>query len=151
MGNSLFHPAITAAGSVVIVAAICLTVACTGTERAETLDQIIGEDVAVAIEMLGQPHRVEDLGDGEQTYVWERIFTYDYGHPSFTLEEWRYDSTYGFPDDRPDARGRRCSTCLRVGFDMRIQAWDYSCETTTVDRGQWPTEQDQPREIGLPD
>ena len=145
------HSAIDNARKAVVVAALCLAAACTGARRAETFDQMIGEDVAVTIEALGQPQQVEDMGDGRQAYVWERIFSYDYGHPSFTVEEWRYESTYGFPSDRPSPRGRRCATRFLVGFDMRIEGWDYACETIKVEPGQWPTEQDRPRGIGFPD
>ena len=80
----------------------------------------------------------------------QRVFTYDYGPPSFTLEAWRYESTFWFEDDEQEAPARRCSTRLSVSFEMVIEGWDYGCETITVRREQWPAEQDRPNIIRLP-
>ena len=103
-------------------------------KRAETLDAMVGRDVDVAIATLGQPAEVIELGDGRRSYVWQRIFTYDYGPPSFTLEQWRYESTFWFEDEVREAPARLCSTRLAVGFDFRVESWDYGCETVIVDR-----------------
>jgi hypothetical protein len=119
-------------------------------KRAETLDAMVGQDVDVAIETLGQPAEIIELGDGRRSYVWQRIFTYDYGPPSFTLEQWRYESTFWFEDEVREAPARLCSTRLAVGFDFRIEGWDYGCETITVQREQWPASEDRGNAIVIP-
>ena len=119
-------------------------------KRAETLDAMVGRDVDVAIATLGQPAEVIELGDGRRSYVWQRIFTYDYGPPSFTLEQWRYESTFRFEDEVREAPARLCSTRLAVGFDFRVESWDYGCETVTVQREQWPASEDRGNPIVIP-
>lgn len=119
-------------------------------QRAQTLDAMVGEDVDVAIEALGQPAEVIDLGEGRRQYVWQRIFTYDFGHPSFTLEEWRYESTFWFEDDVQEAPARLCATRLDVAFDFRIERWDYACERITVQRQPWPAAEDQGNPVRIP-
>jgi hypothetical protein len=111
---------------------------------------MVGRDVDVAIETLGQPAEVIELGDGRRSYVWQRIFTYDYGPPSFTLEQWRYESTFWFEDEVREAPARLCSTRLAVGFDFRVESWDYGCETVTVQREQWPASEDRGNPIVIP-
>ena len=134
------------------LACALLAVAAAGcaARRAETLDAMVGQDVDVAIETLGQPAEVIELGDGRRSYVWQRIFTYDYGPPSFTLEQWRYESTFWFEDDVREAPARLCSTRLAVGFDFRIEDWDYGCETITVQRENWPASEDRGNPIVIP-
>jgi hypothetical protein len=130
-------------------ALFAVAVGACATRRAETLDAMIGQDVDVAIETLGQPAEVIDLGDGRRSYVWQRIFTYDYGPPSFTLEQWRYESTFWFEDEVQEAPARLCATRLAVGFDFRIESWDYGCETITVQREQWPASEDRGNPIDI--
>jgi hypothetical protein len=118
--------------------------------RHGSLDAMVGEDIDVAISAMGQPSEVLELGEGRRSYVWQRIFTYDYGTPSFSLERWRYDSTYWFEDDVREAPARLCSTRLEVSFDLRIEGWTYGCETIVVEREPWPTPEDTPNRIRIP-
>jgi len=118
--------------------------------RHRTLDAMVGEDIDVAIAALGQPSEILDLADGRRSYVWQRIFTYDYGTPSFSLEQWRYDSTYFFEDDVHAAPARLCSTRMEVSFDLRIESWGYGCETIVVERAPWPTPEDPGNRIRIP-
>lgn len=137
-------------GLLTAVLTLALTAGCAGTWRQETMDAMVGQDVDVAIETLGQPAEVVELGEGRRTYVWQRIFTYDYGPPSYTLEEWRYESTFWFEDDVREAPARLCSTRLEVGFDFVIEGWDYGCETIIVERDPWPSEHDRGNRMVIP-
>lgn len=134
----------------IAVSLLTLLAGCTGTRREETLDAMIGQDLDVAIETLGQPHEAIELGQGRRTYVWQRTFTFDYGPPSFTVEDWRYDSTFWFEDEQQEAPARLCSTSLTVGFDLVIESWDYGCENITVERERWPTWRDRPNRRVFP-
>lgn len=125
-----------------------LATGCGVVGQKDYLDGMVGQDVDVAIEALGQPDEVIALGEGRNDYVWRRIFTYDYGPPSFTLEQWRYDGVFAFEDDFHEAVARRCETRMTVGFDFVIESWDYGCETITVYRDSWPTPLDQGNPIG---
>lgn len=133
----------------VVVSLSALLASCAGPGRQETLDAMIGQDLDVAIETLGQPDETIELGQGQRTYVWQRIFTFDHGPPSFTLEEWRYDSTFWSEKDQQEAKARQCSTSLTVGFDLVIETWDYRCENITVERQRWPTWRDRPNRLDL--
>lgn len=149
--SGLKHGFVTVPGTGIVITVLSwLLAGCQAVGRAQTLDGLTGQDVSLAIEALGQPHQVLEQGEGRRVYVWQRIFTYDYGPPSFTLEAWRYESTFWFEEDEQEAPARLCSTRLSVGFDMVIVSWDYGCETITVRREQWPAEQDRPNIIRLP-
>ncbi len=132
----------------VVASLLMFLASCAGPRREDTLDAMIGQDLDVAIETLGQPDEAIELGQGQRIYVWQRVFTFDHGPPSFTLEEWRYDSTFWFEDDQQEAPARRCSTRLTTGFDFVIESWDYGCENITVERQRWPTWRDRPNRLG---
>jgi hypothetical protein len=120
-----------------IVLAVGLFVSgCVGPGREAVLDGLVGQDLSVAIETLGQPGAVVELGEGRRAYLWQRLFVNDFGPPTSIRDDWRSESTYWFDDEPPDVPGRLCSTRLAVGFDLVIESWDYACETVTVDRVQ---------------
>lgn len=132
-----------------LLAPVLAVIACAGS-RPGGLEAMVGKDVDVAIEALGRPSEVIELGDGRREYVWQRIFTYDYGTPSFTIERWRYDSTFWFEDGVQEAPARLCATRLEVGFDLVVESWSYGCETIVVERAPWPAPEDEPHRIPFP-
>jgi hypothetical protein len=132
-----------------VVGLLAVAAGCAGA-RHQTLEAMVGEDVGVAIEALGAPAEVIELDAGRREYVWQRIFTYDFGPPSFSLEQWRYESTFWFEDGIREAPARLCSTRLEVGFELRIEGWSYGCETIVVERAPWPAPEDRPNRIRIP-
>ena len=118
------------------LAALALAAGCVGPSREELLDPMVGQDVAVAIEALGQPDETVDLGEGRHLYVWRRIYGYDVGRRSTRLFDPRRDD-WLFDDEPEVVEARICSTRMEVGFDFRIGGWDYVCETVYVERGPW--------------
>jgi hypothetical protein len=117
-----------------IVALAALLAGCLGPRREQILNDLVGQDLSVAIETLGQPREVVELGEGRRTYVWERVFIHDDQPAAFSNEYWRHESRHWFDDDPEEVPARLCSTGLQVGFDLVVESWDYGCETVTVDR-----------------
>ena len=135
---------------IALVAPLVAVAAGCAAARHRNLDSMVGEDIDVAIAALGQPAEVVELGEGRRAYVWQRIFTYDYGPPSFSLEQWRYESTFWFEDGVHEAPARLCSTRIEAGFDLRIEGWTYGCETIVVERAPWPAPEDRPNRVRMP-
>lgn len=65
-----------------ILALLAVAAGCSGPYLEERLDPMIGQDVDVVIEMLGQVYRTVELGDRGHRYVWERLYEYDLGRQS---------------------------------------------------------------------
>jgi DNA-directed RNA polymerase beta subunit len=42
-----------------------------------------------------------------------------------------------FGDEPLVVEARICSTRLAVGFDFRVEGWDYGCETALIERDGW--------------
>ena len=129
--------ALSTAGLVLALAAA----GCLGPTRKDSLDPLVGQDIDVAIESFGPPADTVELDGGGRAYVWRRVYHYDKGRRASSWPERR---TAGWVDDpdRPQD-GRVCATRLIVGFDLRIESWDYGCETMIVDRPPMSAESDE--------
>jgi hypothetical protein len=85
---------------------------CAGPSRETVLDEMVGQDVEIAVESFGKPAEVVNLEGGRYVYVWRREFR---------------------SDVRP-VRYRACLTNLYVGFDFIIERWERECRYETEDR-----------------
>ena len=112
-----------------------LLTGCIGPSREELLDPMVGQDVDVAIEAMGQPDEAVSLGDGRHAYSWQRLYDYEMEHQTAILSNrhrphWLYEE--------PEfVEARLCETRLVVGFDFLIESWDYGCETVRIERDAW--------------
>jgi hypothetical protein len=116
--------------------ALAFAAGCVSPSREDVLEPLVGQDIDTAIEAFGPPADTVELEDGRRVYAWRRVYHYDKGRRA---RSWPERRTAGWTDDpeRP-ADGRVCATRLTVGFDLRIEAWTYGCETVIVDRAAAP-------------
>jgi hypothetical protein len=115
--------------------AVLLLAGCLGPSREERLDPMIGQDLDVAIEVLGQPDESQSLEDGRQRHVWQRLYEYD---PPPDPRAWtRHSSGHWLDDDSETVDARLCETSLIVGFDFIIESWDYACHNVLLERDRW--------------
>lgn len=119
----------------VALVSLALAAGCAAS-REELLDPMVGQDVVVAIEALGQPDETVELGAGRHLYVWRRVYDYDVGQQSTRSFHDRRDD-WLFGDEPLVVEARICSTRLAVGFDFRVESWDYGCETALIERDGW--------------
>lgn len=113
-----------------------IAVACAGPSREALLDPLVGQDIGEAIRSLGPAAETVELGEGRRAYLWRRVYKYDKGRRA---RSWPDRRLAGWTDDPSDpADARVCSTRLTTGFDLRIERWEYRCETVIVRPGPPP-------------
>lgn len=105
---------------------------CAGPSRETVLDEMVGQDVEIAVEAFGKPAEVVSLDGGRYVYVWRREFRSDVGTKSPAWPERRIEGWDPDPD-RP-VRHRVCLTNLYVGFDFIVERWQRECRYETEDR-----------------
>ena len=105
---------------------------CAGPSRETVLDEMVGQDVEIAVESFGKPAEVVNLEGGRYVYVWRREFRSDVSSRSSAWPERRIEGWDPDPD-RP-VRYRACLTNLYVGFDFIIERWERECRYETEDR-----------------
>jgi hypothetical protein len=112
-----------------------LLAGCIGPSREERLDPMVGQDVDVAIETMGQPDETVSLGDGRHAYRWQRIYDYEMEHRAMVQSN-RHRPHWLF-EEPAFVDARLCTTQLIVGFDFLIESWDYGCETIQIEKDTW--------------
>lgn len=113
---------------------------CIGPTREERLDPMVGQDVDVAIEAMGQPDETVSLGEGRNAYLWQRM--YDYDMEQRTLIQAERHRPHWLYEEPEFVDARLCTTTLIVGFDFLIESWEYECRTVQIKQDDaWPAQQ----------
>lgn len=119
----------------VLLLPVLLLAGCIGPTREELLDPMVGQDVDVAIEAMGQPDETLALGEGRNAYIWRRV--YDYELERMTQIQSNRHRPHWLYEEPAVVDVRLCETRLVVGFDFVIEGWDYGCRTVQVETDAW--------------